>query len=265
MQLPCGRCLGCRQQAAKLWALRCQLELQKHDHTVFTTLTYDPEHVPITLQKRHLQLWLKKLRREIHPRKARFFASGEYGDQNGRPHYHAILFGVAMGDAETIRTTWGLGRTATLPVTPNRIAYVAGYTAKKIGFKEEADQERVDPDTGEVYNYQPPFIQMSRVPGLGHQHRLIHKMGPLTKEDYDIQREKNANWREHAIYQGQKTTVPRYYHTAWQQTATQEEKDQLKLDKLKALLTRDRHPHRLAAEEAIAIQKQKQQGEKRQL
>jgi hypothetical protein len=101
LALPCGGCLGCRTARAKEWALRCQLELQEHDHAVFTTLTYDEKYLPPTLNKRHLTLWLKKLRKRTGTTQpVRFFACGEYGEQNARPHYHAILYGLSTKDTQ---------------------------------------------------------------------------------------------------------------------------------------------------------------------
>ena len=60
LKLPCGNCLGCRTQRAQAWALRCQLENQEHTTATFATLTYADEHLPLTLDKRHVQAYLKK-------------------------------------------------------------------------------------------------------------------------------------------------------------------------------------------------------------
>lgn len=170
LRLPCGNCLGCRQNAAQAWTLRCQLELQQHHSAVFTTLTYADEHLPLTLQPQQLQLWLKRLRNHSGTKPIRFFASGEYGEQTKRPHYHALLYGLSMADERMVERTWGHGHTKTEPITPARIAYTAGYCQKKIGYKRYG-HERVDAETGEVYKWQPPFKQMSRRPGIGGQAR----------------------------------------------------------------------------------------------
>ena len=46
--LPCGKCIGCRLDYSKEWAVRCSLELMDHDPSecYFVTLTYDDQHVP---------------------------------------------------------------------------------------------------------------------------------------------------------------------------------------------------------------------------
>lgn len=244
LRLPCGGCLGCRMARAKEWALRCHLELQQHQHAVFTTLTYDETHLPPTLDKIHLQRWLKRLRK-TSARPLRFFASGEYGEQNSRPHYHAILYGMDETQKDIIHDRWGMGYTKTVNVTPQAIAYVAGYAAKKIGWRKQ-QTEQVDPETGELYTWQPPFAQMSRRPGIG-GHARTH----------------SNSWREYAVHNGHEMPVPRYLHDAWEKTATELEKEDLAYEKMKKALSRDTQD--LKAKEQIAIAKQQLQANKRKL
>jgi len=45
--VPCGQCIGCRLDRSRDWANRCMLELRDHKESVFVTLTYDNDHVPI--------------------------------------------------------------------------------------------------------------------------------------------------------------------------------------------------------------------------
>lgn len=258
MQLPCGGCLGCRQAKAKEWALRCSLELQQWAHAAFTTLTYDNEHLPATLTKRHLQLFLKRLRKKI-PRRGdnksdatrtlSFFACGEYGESNGRPHYHAILYGLSAQDAETIQTCWKHGHAHTVDVTPPALNYVAGYTAKKLGDNRRAQEEQVDPDTGEVYNYVPPFLQMSRRPGIGGEARK-HR----------------DSWRAFAVSpKGHIQPVPRYLHEAWKKTATTEEKDELADERQRLRKQIVQTARQREAAEKIAITSQSLSAAKRNL
>lgn len=249
MQLPCGGCIGCRRAKAKAWSLRCQLELQRWDHAAFTTLTYDPDHVPVTLTKRHLQLFLKRLRRRLAPtRTLRFFACGEYGEENGRPHFHAILYGLNDKDAATVSDCWRKGYAQTLNATPFSISYVAGYTAKKYGDNRRAQEEIVDQETGEVYNWVPPFLQMSRNPGIG---------GDARKH--------RESWRSFAVQNGHIQPVPRYLHDAWEKQATQQEKDELadeKYEKKKQIVqTRQQRE----AAEKIALTDQRLRAAKRKL
>lgn len=124
VQIPCGKCIGCRLDYSKQWANRLMLEAQYHDDAYFVTLTYDDDHVPLswyddpqtgealqamTLCKRDFQLFMKRLRKWQDGRvdkladsftgsSIRFFASGEYGSKTFRPHYHAIIFGLHLDD-----------------------------------------------------------------------------------------------------------------------------------------------------------------------
>lgn len=113
VQIPCGRCIGCRLEYSRQWANRCLLELQYHDSAYFVTLTYNDDAVPrslysdesngeaheaMTLRKKDFQLFMKRLRRRFPDDKIRFFAAGEYGGNTFRPHYHAILFGLHLDD-----------------------------------------------------------------------------------------------------------------------------------------------------------------------
>jgi len=247
--------------AAKAWALRCQLELQNHNSAVFSTLTYDEAHVPPTLEKQDLQKFLRRLRKELRkrPRKPRnkprpphpepirlrFFASGEYGETRARPHYHAILFGPSLRHAKVIEKAWGKGNVKTDIVTPARIAYCAGYTSKKIGFKQEKG-ERIDPETGEVYEWQPPFIQMSRQPGIGGEARKF-----------------TESWRMYAISNGTRMPVPQYLHKAWEAQATVEQLEQLEYEKQQHRQGKHITRRQLEAAEQIAIAKQRIAADKR--
>lgn len=200
LRLPCGGCLSCRMDKARDWAVRCQLELQDHSEGCWSTLTYSDHYVPPTLQKTHLSAWLKRLRARHPNRTIRFFASGEYGEKTNRPHYHAILFGLS--DDPSIQDTWPFGHVRVDPLSPAAIAYVAGYAAKKVGWKLDKG-ERVDPETGEVYEYQPPFIQMSRRPGIGGSARKHWQ-----------------SWKESAIWHNRPVPVPRFLHEAYKQHAS---------------------------------------------
>lgn len=218
-QLPCGKCLGCQTDKRKEWALRGQLELQQHTRATFTTLTYSDEFVPITLDKRALQLYLKRLRKALGPtRSLRFIASGEYGPQTRRPHYHLIQYGTGPEDQQLMDNAWPFGWVRNDQVTPATIAYVTGYTTKKIDGRRHAQPyDVIDYATGEVlYRYQPEFIQMSRRPGIAaHAKKWVQ------------------SWRQYAVQDGKLQRVPRYLHQAWKDQATPQEIDDLQYEREK--------------------------------
>lgn len=141
-------------------------------------------------------------------------------------------------DAETVHAAWGKGHTKTVEVTPQAIAYVAGYSSKKIGWKFQR-REQVDYSTGEVYTWEPPFIQMSRRPGIGAGAR-----------------EWAASWRLFGVHNGRRMPVPRYLHQAWKDIATDDQLEELLYEKSLLSQQRDKSRERLQAAEAIAVAEQ---------
>jgi len=272
LRIPCGRCIGCMETRAKHWALRCTLELHRHPTASFVTLTYDDEHVPVlpdgrqSLRKDHVSAWLKRVRSRLgrseaqlpreRRRRLRFFASGEYGDRFGRPHYHALLFGIdPAADRELVAKSWGIavrdpdgsyssgtvrsfGHVDVQKVTPKVISYVAGYCSKKLGWKRDA-AECVDPSTGEVYRFQPPFVLVSGggFGGVG--------IGGHARDAYP------ASWRDSAFLGGARTSVPRYLHEGWKRVASAEEAAQLEAERKERARFRSRAE--LDAAEANAL------------
>lgn len=175
-ELPCGQCMACRLNHARMWSIRISHEASCHTHNVFLTLTYDDEHLPPdgSVHKRDFQLFLKRLRKELKSDKIRYFGCGEYGDKFGRPHYHLIIFGISMEskvfknkryDAKTngyhcSMSSWPNGFCHIGTVTVDSANYVAGYVTKKLkgkGAKEHYDKLGI----------QPEFVLMSRRPGIG--------------------------------------------------------------------------------------------------
>ena len=74
-ELPCGQCMACRLNHARMWSIRISHEASCHTHNVFLTLTYDDEHLPSdgSVHKRDLQLFFKRLRKELKGAKLRYF------------------------------------------------------------------------------------------------------------------------------------------------------------------------------------------------
>lgn len=230
--VPCGSCVGCLKSRARDWAIRCSLELQFHSLACWATLTYSDDFLPPTLDKRHLQLFLKRLRARLPSSRVRFFASGEYGERTFRPHYHPILYGTE--DEKLIKACWPYGRATMHELRPEGIAYVAGYVNKKIAHAEDKE-ERIDYRTGEVYTYQPPFLQMSRKPGIGGEARQFLR-----------------SWRDHAFLSGTARKVPRFLHKAWADGVSFTEQVELACEQARKRKSVDWD--RLAAGEVIAKQ-----------
>lgn len=152
-----------------------------HEDSIFLTLTYDDEHLPVDggLDHTHWQLFAKKARRRFGP--FRFFMCGEYGETNKRPHFHAICLGIRVGDAlrangvlsarplwqsPTIDQCWGRGRAVFGAVSYESARYCAAYVVKKRGADSD-DYQRVRWDTGEIVQVRPEYAKMSLRPGIG--------------------------------------------------------------------------------------------------
>lgn len=251
--LPCGSCVGCQLSRARSWAIRCSLELQQHLSASFVTLTYEDRYLPPTLQRQHLSAWVKRLRSRLdHP--FRFFGCGEYGEKRGRPHYHAILFSASVDEVMFHRSAWRFGFVSADSVNPARISYVAGYCAKKVG-PQAAEAEAVDYATGELYTFQPPFVQMSRGGRLRDGRRAFGIGGHV--------REHWRSWRSFALHSGAQVPVPRYLHASWREHASESEKADLERERLEsrmALTIRE-----LDASEAIAKARVRSQSERSKL
>lgn len=156
---PCGQCMPCRINRRRLWTHRLLLEQFKHEESSFVTLTYNEESLPAngTLVPRHLQLWLKRLRKLLAPLKIRYYAVGEYGDISQRPHYHIALFGASESASDLIQQCWPYGYTYTGDLTPHSAQYIAGYVTKKMTSKTDT----------RLNGRYPEFARMSLRPGIG--------------------------------------------------------------------------------------------------
>jgi len=178
LQLPCGRCIGCRLERSRQWAMRCVHESSLHDQNCFLTLTFADN--PVSLRKSVFQKFMKRLRKAIDPVKIKYFMCGEYGEQFDRPHFHACIFGWSPPDLELLSSkngillykseflskVWGHGFVTVGDVTFESAAYVARYVMKKItGDSAQEHYEYVD-ETGEVIDRLPEYCCMSRRPAI---------------------------------------------------------------------------------------------------
>ncbi len=103
LSLPCGQCIGCRLERSRQWAMRCMHEAQLHENNCFITLTYDNTHLPSdgSLHYKDFQLFIKRLRKKFGNTRIRYYMAGEYGENFGRPHFHACIFGHDFHDKKS--------------------------------------------------------------------------------------------------------------------------------------------------------------------
>ena len=251
IKLPCGRCIGCRLERSRQWAIRCVHESQYHDENMFLTLTFDDDHLDPegSLRKSDFVLFMKRLRKyfDSQGKKIRFFHCGEYGSLYERPHHHAIIFGADFSDkvlwstscgfplfrSKSLEKLWPYGFSSIAGVSFESCAYVARYVTKKIT-GDAADEH--------YHGREPEYVTMSRMPGIGYQWLLDHP------EIY--------NFDEVVIRNGIKCKPPRYYDKIFDQIAPDYMEYIKNKRKLKAseLDEKNRIPNRLAQKEDYKIE-----------
>lgn len=215
LSLPCGQCIGCRLERSRQWAMRCMHEAQTHQHNCFITLTYDNTHLPSdgSLHYKDFQLFIKRLRKKFGNTRIRYYMAGEYGENFGRPHFHACIFGYDFHDKKLwkrtpagsmlyrsadLETLWPFGYSSIGDVNFESAAYVARYIMKKVtGHNAKAHYTEIDPDTGEITSRKPEFNKMSLKPGIGYEWYKQYK-NDVYPHDY-------------VIIKGKKVKPPKFY------------------------------------------------------
>ncbi len=181
-----------------------------HSQSYFLTLTYNEENLPKDegLHHHHFQDFMKRYRYALSPKKISYYMCGEYGEQFGRPHYHALIFGHRPNDctetenqnyyrSESIEKHWQKGFITIGNITPQSAAYVARYIMKKINGDQANDHYfKCDPHTGEALKVKPEYNTMSKNPAIG--------KGWFDKFGQDI--EKNSIHLD-----GKPYPIPQYY------------------------------------------------------
>ncbi|AXL14744.1 replication initiator protein [Microviridae sp.] len=187
-----------------------------HEKNCFLTLTYNNAHLPDdgSLDVSHWQKFAKRMRKKMG--KFRFLHCGEYGDENNRPHYHALIFGQnfehdqalltkrdehELFTSPTLDKLWSdedgpIGHASVGTLTWQSCAYVARYSMKKV----------TGPAADAHYGgRKPEYITMSRRPGIG--------SGWINKYESDV-----YPWDE-IITNGAPSRPPKYYDNEIEKTS----------------------------------------------
>lgn len=224
LQLPCGKCSGCRADRAREWAIRMVHEATCYDRNCFVTLTYDQEHCPTHINRTDPQKFIKRLRHHSDT-PLRYFITGEYGEQTRRPHYHAVIFGEDFrGGAYDIDQRlygnvildriWKQGATSIGEFNEASAMYVAGYVQKKIN----------DPDTFSIMSKGSIRRTRGMLPPIGYRwaEQNIEELARIG----------------HVVVNGQRHTIPAKYfewfpleldHLAGMKASYVKERDQQQL------------------------------------
>lgn len=186
----CGKCIPCLTHKRQEWVIRLEQEFKHSTGALFVTLTYDQKHMPsdYALSKKHVQDYMKRLRKRDGTNKIRYYLTGEYGSKSGRPHYHVLLFNTTE---EHARNAWTDSRGKSIgiihfgKITMASIAYCTKYL--------------VQPEL-KIEGKQKPFALMSRGYGIG-AHYLTDEMVAWHKEDD----------RNYIVSDKKKIRLPRFY------------------------------------------------------
>lgn len=230
-------------------------EASLYDRNSFLTLTYrDP--APLSLEVDHVQRFFKRWRERIRPQKLRYFLGGEYtefkeetGSPGGRPHWHAIVFGVDFADRKecgkspsgellyrsaVLESLWPYGFSSVGNVSFESAAYVARYSMKKLSGDGKHDYyDVIDPDSGEIFPRRKELMTCSK--GIGWNWLRLYWQ--------DVKRGR-------VVVRGHEANAPRYYMKKMRHLAVM---DEVELERHQEAVKRfpDSSPERLAAREAV--------------
>ncbi len=239
--------------------MRCHHEASLYENNSFVTLTYADEHLPLdmSVNVKEVQDFMKRLRKHYEPNRIRFYACGEYGDKEGRPHYHLLLFnhefldiypwkkskgGDMLWRSPTLEKLWPYGHSSIGTVNFKSAGYVARYIMKKINGDRASEHYAFMDQYGEIHQRKPEFTTMSRKPGIGAK----------WYEEY----QNDVYPFDEVIIEGKKIRPPRYYDTAYELTNPKEHR-KLKWTRLKNLRKHadNNTPERLRVREIIQDKK----------
>lgn len=212
LQLPCGQCIGCKLERSRQWAIRCVHEAGLHDDNCFVTLTYSDEHLPWrnNLDHSHFQKFMKRLRKRYNYRIG-FFMGGEYGELDGRPHFHTLLFNHDFQDrkfwskspagekiyrSEQLEQLWPFGFSSVGNLTFQSAAYVARYCTQTVNGDAAVDHYKRYDNLGE-YQLTPEYGKMSLKPAIG--------------KDWFNKYKEDIYQFDHAVLDGVPLKAPKYY------------------------------------------------------
>lgn len=217
VQVPCGKCVGCRLDASRQWADRMTYHsIGKSDCSYFFTLTYGDDWLPdasacglSSLDFDHQQKFIKDLRNRFRDAQIDFYMAGEYGDQFLRPHFHAIVYNLFIPDltfwklddqgqpvytSEIIHGLWKRGICSISEFTWSDAAYTARYVMKKLNGDRAAEYT--------ACGLIPEQSRMSRRPGIAHDFYLDHHSELWSNEGLAVDRSVNKLG---------KLGIPRYF------------------------------------------------------
>lgn len=192
IQVPCGRCIGCRLDMSRSWADRMTYHSihRKDEAAYFLTVTYDDDYIEDLRSEKsglfslcfdHIDKFIKDLRNMFRSVSIDFYLSGEYGGQFLRPHFHIIAYGCDIPDlnfwklndngdpiytSSKIESLWKYGFATISKFDWHTAAYTAGYVQKKLYGKDAAFYDAA--------GVEPERMRCSRRPGIAFDYYCNH-------------------------------------------------------------------------------------------
>lgn len=165
----CGKCAPCLAFTRNEKFIRLREHMKDYDYTTFITLTYSDENLVYainpTLSVRDVQLFMKRLRKNLNGLPISYYLIGEYGTRYKRPHYHLLLFGLSKKAVmKFVPRAWDLGHVHVGTVNDRSINYVCKYHVLRNRNVPEGSQK--------------PFLLTSKEIGI----RYVEKMAQWHKE-----------------------------------------------------------------------------------
>ena len=248
IKVPCNYCSDCLKNRKTEWSLRMIHEASLWEQNHFITFTYETENLPDHhhLQYKDFKAFMKRLRFHLSKQniKIRFIVSGEYGEQKGRPHFHAIIYNLPIHDlelvsnknnnklyeSEFIQSLWQHGTIKIGEVNSLTCGYVAKYMTKK----DLSTWNGVDLETGEIIAEYDDKGEITRIKPM---HRRSNRPG--IGHDWAKKWYKDFIPSGFITYEGKKFPVPNYYLDVALREHPELETiiEQMKIDRMLALET----------------------------
>lgn len=203
----CRRCTNCRLWWADQWVTRMSKEAMMYPAEEVRFWTFTLAKSDGSLNREHLVAFWRYLSRDatLGKPKPLFYAAGEYGTKNRRPHYHAITYGWRVADDDPGCTFWtkspggallyrhmevervfseavrslddpaNVGGICTFqPADPTMMAYIAKYIVKG-HFIVEDDERPVVTVSPEKFDPEQAISLPGRIPNI--REHITHGAG----------------------------------------------------------------------------------------
>lgn len=247
MDLACGRCIGCKIEKSREWAIRCMHESSLYEYNCYLTLTIDDEHLNEsgTLEKKDFQNFMKELRRKYVGKtrnngnnmpetieKIRFFHCGEYGTacRNcgyvqgecycgdyepgiGRPHHHVLLFNFDFPDKVLETTKEGINHYSSeilQKLWRKGIHDIGEITFQSAAYVARYTIKKVTGKKAE-HHYQRYDNRSNRVYKVEPEYITMSRRPGIGKEWFDKYKYTDCYSKDCISEDGKTIKVPRYY------------------------------------------------------